>query len=96
MRYSIDENGVPYLHTPNLPPYPIGPDGDLHQAQVRIAGHQRRCENGTLDWRVDWPDRLVIRVKVNGKYVWRRVRIDQNTGKRGRPTIHATRKEALA
>ena len=95
MRYSVGEDGTPYLHTPNLPPYAIGPAGDLDQAQRRIDAHMQARIDGTLDWRVDWPDRLIVKLKRGDTYVWRRVRINPNTGKRGKPTLHTTKKEAL-
>lgn len=95
--YTIGEDGTPYLLTPHLPPHPIGPPGDLDQAQLRIRLHQERVANGTLDWRVDWPDRMVMRSYVfrTSVYVWRRVLIDPITGKRGKPTFHSSKKEAL-
>lgn len=95
MRYSIGLDGVPYLHTPNLPRFALGPPGDYDQARLRIRQHQERVTNGTLDWRVDWPDRLITRLKSGTTWVWRCVRIDQTTGKRGRPTIHPSKAEAL-
>ena len=95
MRYSVGEDGTPYLHTPNLPPYALGPAGDLDQAQRRIRQHQERVANGTLDWRVDWPDRLITRVLVEGVYLYRRVLIDQTTGERSKPTFHPFKKDAL-
>ena len=95
MRYSIGLDGVPYLHTPNLPPYALGPAGDYDQARLRIRQHQERVANGTLDWRVDWPDRIVTRVLVEGVYLYRRVLIDQTTGERSKPTFHPFKKDAL-
>lgn len=95
MRYSIGLDGTPYLHTPNLPPYALGPAGDYDQARLRIRQHQERVANGTLDWRVDWPDRIVTRVLVEGVYLYRRVLIDPIKGVRSKPTFHASKSEAL-
>lgn len=95
LRYSTDLDGVPYVHTPNVPRFPIGPAGTYAEANARIAQHKQRVADGTLDWRVDWPDRLIVKLKRGDTYVWRRVRIDPFTGKRGKPTVHTTKKEAL-
>lgn len=95
MHYSIGLDGTPYLHTPNMPPYALGPAGDLAQAQRRIDAHMQARIDGTLDWRVDWPDRIVTRVLVEGVYLYRRVLIDQTTGERSKPTFHPFKKDAL-